>query len=363
MGSLMVIDSNIISLFILVIVYVASISINLTETSKKSYFYNLIFVTMLMLVIQSAIKLIVSNSISTSVWLVNPLRFMYNVLVPVLPAIWALYITQQKSPRLLRDKIIVMLFFIPTCLNLLILTFGINNQLYTIIFSMIPIVYTLFIIVKFNFESSRMTNIAYIIYITIAAFASIVDTISLAGVCVSILMLFISAELAAFRMDPLTKISSRRHLYSYLERIIRNKKNFTLVMLDMDKLKYINDNFGHLAGDEAIKTVTSIIKTQIRQKDFFARYAGDEFMIIVDSCDTYIIKSFLNRIDKSFIAYNETTDKKYNLSVSCGYYINDNFGENINELIEKADNNMFKNKRKKLVKNWQKNIQLVSTYK
>lgn len=318
---------------------------------------------MLMLVVQSSIRLITNSTETTLIWLLNPLEFIYAVLVPVLPAIWALYITNQKNPRLLRDKFIVMLFFIPAVLNFILLSFGIASQVYTIILSIVPIVYTLFIIVKFNFADNKMTNISYIVYVTIAAFASIIDTISLAGVSVSILVLFITVEMSTFRMDTLTKIGNRKHLYNYIERLIKYRKHFTLIMLDMDKLKTINDTYGHVMGDDAIVCATSIIKSQIRQKDFFARYAGDEFMIVIDTCDRYMVKSFLNRIDRAFKEYNIISDKKYSLSVSSGYYINDKYNTNVNELIEKADNSMFINKRKKLVKNWQKNIQLVSVYK
>ncbi len=363
MNSLVAIDSNIVSLFVLVIVYIASISIKLTQISKKSYFYYLIFATMLMLIIQSSIRLISNNPESSLISLLNPLSMAYTMFVPVLPAIWALYVTNQKNPRLLRDWFTVLFFFIPALLNVLIILIGIKSQVYTIILSIIPIIYTLFIIFKFNFADSKMTNISYISYVTIAALASIIDTISLAGVSVSILVLFLSVEMSALKMDTLTKISGRRHLYNYLERLTKYKKQFSLIMLDMDKLKQINDTYGHIAGDDAIRTVTAIIKSQIRQKDFFARYAGDEFMIVIDSCDKYVIKSFLNRIEKSFQAYNKTSDKKYKLSVSCGYYINDNYNEDVDALIEKADEHMFINKKKKLVKNWQRNIQLVSVYK
>jgi len=228
---------------------------------------------------------------------------------------------------------------------------------------MVPVIFTIYIVVKFNCNDTKATNIAYIAYVFIAALVSLNDTIGLAGVSVSILALFLSCELTAFRMDALTKISNRKHLYEHIERMTKHKKHFTLIMLDLDKLKDINDTYGHVTGDEAIVTATSIIKSQIRQNDFFARYAGDEFMIVLDSCDRYTVRSFLSRIDRSFNSFNEESGKKYSLSVSFGYYINEECITNVTELIEKADENMFKNKRKKLVKNWQKNIQLVSVHK
>lgn len=363
MNSLAAIDSNIISVLILGIVYIASISISLNKLSKKSYFNYLVFVTLLMLVLQSSVKLISNNPDGVLIGLLNPLKFIFAVLIPILPAIWSLYITSKKNPRLLKDKWIVILFFIPAIINLIFVITGIAIQAFTILLSMVPVIFTIYIVVKFNCNDTKTTNIAYIAYIFIAALVSLNDTLGLAGVSMSILALFLSDELSAFRMDALTKISNRKHLYDHIERMTKHKKHFTLIMLDLDKLKDINDTYGHVTGDEAIVTATSIIKSQIRQNDFFARYAGDEFMIVLDSCDRYTVRSFLSRIDRSFSSFNEESRKKYSLSVSFGYYINEECITNVTELIEKADENMFKNKRKKLVKNWQKNIQLVSVHK
>lgn len=363
LNTIFAIDSNIISIFILVIVYIASISISLTKISKKSYFYKLIYVTLSMLVLQSMIKVFSNIEWNLGSERIKPLIFLYSILVPILPTIWALYITRHKNPRILRDKVILFSFFIPAILNLLLHSFGFSDKSYVIFFSLIPLVYSLYMIIKFRFSDDKKTNYAYLAFVFIAALSSVIDTLSLAGVSVSILVLFLTVEISSYKMDTLTNISNRKNLYNYIERLVKYKKQFTLIMFDLDRLKHINDTYGHIVGDEAIVKTTTLIKSQIRQNDFFARYAGDEFMIVINTCDKYMIKNLLNRIDYNFSQYNRESNKDYTLSISAGYYINDKCIYNVNELIEKADSHMFSNKRKKLVKNWQKNIQLVSLYK
>ena len=86
-------------------------------------------------------------------------------------------------------------------------------------------------------------------------------------------------------------------------------------------------------------------------------------MLIVDTCDIYIVKQLLHRIDTAFAKHNELSGDEYTLAVSSGFYISQACGKNEQELIELADSSMFKNKRSKLVKNWQTNINLLAVSK
>jgi len=85
--------------------------------------------------------------------------------------------------------------------------------------------------------------------------------------------------------DPLTGLSNRRALAELLEREITNAERYggslAFMMLDLDDLKSINDTFGHSAGDEALKTFATIIKETARKGDIAARFAGDEFVLVL----------------------------------------------------------------------------------
>ena len=85
--------------------------------------------------------------------------------------------------------------------------------------------------------------------------------------------------------DPLTNIYNRRFFMQMLEREIertrRNGKPFSLIMFDLDHFKKINDSFGHATGDMVLKKVTETVKKRIRKTDCFARWGGEEFIILL----------------------------------------------------------------------------------
>jgi diguanylate cyclase (GGDEF)-like protein/PAS domain S-box-containing protein len=85
--------------------------------------------------------------------------------------------------------------------------------------------------------------------------------------------------------DPLTGIYNRRYFIQMLEnelkRFRRTGKTFSIIIFDLDHFKKINDNFGHVVGDVTLKKVADVVKRRIRKTDFFARWGGEEFIILL----------------------------------------------------------------------------------
>lgn len=88
--------------------------------------------------------------------------------------------------------------------------------------------------------------------------------------------------------DPLTGLSNRRHFHSVLVReiahVARSGNSALLLMLDIDHFKKINDQHGHMAGDQVLQAVTQCIASCVRPRDTVARYGGEEFAIILPDC-------------------------------------------------------------------------------
>src|SRR5437762_6847689 len=86
-------------------------------------------------------------------------------------------------------------------------------------------------------------------------------------------------------MDPLTQLANRRYfeerLLEEVQRAKRHESPLSLVMLDLDDFKKINDQYGHPAGDEALRITARIIRQTIRTIDVACRYGGEEFAIIL----------------------------------------------------------------------------------
>jgi len=119
-------------------------------------------------------------------------------------------------------------------------------------------------------------------------------------------------------------------------------------MFDIDKLKYVNDNFGHIEGDKLIKSFADILNQCFRKEDIVIKIGGDEFTAFLYDGDEKTAKSIKNRILNLIDRYNEKLEKKHlKLSVSIGYVINQNNNETIEDFMKKADNLMYRDKMRK----------------
>ena len=142
-------------------------------------------------------------------------------------------------------------------------------------------------------------------------------------VCVTIelLCLYVDTSTRQISMDKLTQVNNRQNLLSFLEYKMKyHEESIFLLMIDVDYFKPINDTYGHLEGDEALKTLSNILKKSCagyRRRPYIGRYGGDEFIIILEGtreemetlCDT--IRTLLRE-------YCEQAKKPYNLTVSIG---------------------------------------------
>ncbi|PMP65729.1 MAG: hypothetical protein C0190_06305 [Thermodesulfobacterium geofontis] len=157
-------------------------------------------------------------------------------------------------------------------------------------------------------------------------------------------------EDALFRMathDFLTDLYNRRYLEDVLQRIAAASKRgekFVLLFIDCNDLKKINDLYGHLVGDEVLKSVAKAIKENIRKEDLASRWGGDEFVVILNHCDKNTGIKIAERIISNLESSEIKTDfAKIKPSVSIGLVEIDETKE-INEILNLADKLSYKSK-------------------
>lgn len=151
--------------------------------------------------------------------------------------------------------------------------------------------------------------------------------------------------------DPLTQVANRRALFErgHMEfsRVLRNQKQLTLVLLDCDFFKDINDEFGHLFGDKLLQHLCQTCKQTIREVDFLARYGGEEFIIILPECDEQGGIDFAKRIQQSLASHAlKADDKDVYLTVSIGITEMTERHKSFEQLINDADQAMYQAKKK-----------------
>ncbi len=107
--------------------------------------------------------------------------------------------------------------------------------------------------------------------------------------------------------DPMTNLPNARSLRIHFEneaaRVNRNGGSFHLIMLDLDGFKAVNDTFGHKAGDTVLAEIAKVMRGQLREYDFLARYAGDEFVAIIPETTHEGIQELCDRIEKAILNY------------------------------------------------------------
>lgn len=132
-----------------------------------------------------------------------------------------------------------------------------------------------------------------------------------------------------------------------------NGKNMVVCFVDVDRLKLINDTFGHGEGDKVLISVSKILRESITKTDFVIRMGGDEFLVVFPETTMKEVNKAWYKICRRVEVSNTRSDN-HNLSLSYGFYEYSQDMKNtmsINELIGKADAEMYKNKTKNKMKN------------
>lgn len=138
-------------------------------------------------------------------------------------------------------------------------------------------------------------------------------------------------------IDELTSAYNRKFAFEKIQHYIDNNLLFSLIYIDLDKLKTINDTYGHLAGDNYIINFSSIVIENLGIDDIFARIGGDEFIVIMPKSNENTTKEFIDKIRKIM-----------DNTISFSYGIVEVPSENkmtVEEIINIADIRMYTNKQ------------------
>lgn len=162
---------------------------------------------------------------------------------------------------------------------------------------------------------------------------------------------------AQVAQDGLTGIANRRafdeRINNEIQRAIRHKTPLTLLIIDIDQFKAYNDHYGHLQGDQALKSVADTMVDQLqRNTDFLARYGGEEFVAVISATDEQKSKESINQLLETVrdlnIEHEPSAVAPY-LTISIGGYIytptaDENTEDLIGRMISKADSALYRAK-------------------
>ena len=162
-------------------------------------------------------------------------------------------------------------------------------------------------------------------------------------------LLFERTEEQALK-DPLTGLANPRALQFQatreLARARRTSSPFSVILLDLDDFKIINDAYGHLAGDRALQAVARVLQESTRSYDTCIRYGGDEFVVLLSSCGRAEAEDRRRLLQEAVAAIKLRTDdgREIALKVSAGASVFPEDGDTYERLLARADRRMYRNK-------------------
>lgn len=150
--------------------------------------------------------------------------------------------------------------------------------------------------------------------------------------------------------DQLTGLNNRFGMEQNAVPILANanekKKKCAIMFADINRMKHINDNFGHLQGDLAIRTVASSLLAEIPEKWVGIRYGGDEFIAVGECKDEKIVEDYIERMNAYLKNQVDSMQLAYPLTISCGYIITDPSSSlSLIDYINQADSVMYVHKQ------------------
>jgi diguanylate cyclase (GGDEF)-like protein len=160
----------------------------------------------------------------------------------------------------------------------------------------------------------------------------------------------LGADIHALRVladtDALTGLLNRRAFLPYAEDALsyyrRYDRPFSILMFDIDHFKRINDTFGHAAGDEVIRAVGNLISQEIRSTDKFARFGGEEFVLLLRETDVKIAADLADRLRQKIQSLRVTSgDRSIAFTVSVGCAVSDQTGRDVEDFIQRADQALY----------------------
>ena len=347
---------------------------------QNRLFRVLIAVTMLLLAAE-AISWALDGRAGALARAVNGFVNMAMFVVSPLPGtIWALYASYQLFHDISRFRTELKLLAIPVAIGAVLSVLSPSAGLYYTIdsanvyhrgplillsglFAVMPIFYTT--IVYFA-SRKRMPGSLFspvVLFSVPPLIGCIVQllfyglSVTWSAITVSIFIVHTGLQNRQFYLDHLTDVYNRRELDNRLRDLLQTGHRradlrreyrwggFACILLDIDDFKSINDRHGHVTGDKALQDAAAILKSCVRSSDFIARYAGDEFVILLDIVNEKAVLQTIQRIKDRAARFNDEGSRPYRLEFSVGYEIcRQGAGYTQETLIARVDALMYQDK-------------------
>lgn len=233
---------------------------------------------------------------------------------------------------------------------------GILSEPLAVVLLMYPVIISVLALYKRKGEQShdRRTELLTIALFILPPFLGASVQIALYGIsllwpatAISSLLILLNKESQAILQDPLTGLNNRRNMEKHFAVYEQGQNRMvTVIMLDLDNFKHINDQYGHSVGDKALQLAADILRSVfIGTNAFFARLGGDEFIVILPQGRENEANDTVQKIKDAFASFSKTEQLPFTLSASIGCAISDRHSPGrMERLLKEADEKMYLDK-------------------
>jgi len=247
-------------------------------------------------------------------------NFLLYLLGPTVAAFWATYIDYKIHHDVARIKRRIM-------------------YLHGFIIGAVLIVINFFTPILFSIST----------FLIIPAIASIIQLLNygliimLPSLAIAVIVAYLFLETQSSSKDYLTGLYNRSRLDDYVERLIEKNVNFSVVMIDLDDYKKINDTYGHGVGDKIIIIFGNLLKSVFGEKALVSRYGGDEFIIVCLDSNEEVLELEKQNIIARLSQYDDEIVKETKFSMGFSSRTNNN-QKSFEQLLTEADDLMYQDK-------------------
>ena len=302
---------------------------------------------------------------------INIVTWFYFLIEPLPMLMWLCYLDYyiHKSKKRLKQRY----YYIPIGIFILILLLidPFTHWVYSIdqynvyqrgplipvivFFNFFILLITLLTAFKWKRDVGRMVFASLLLFSVIPLIGNLLQFILVGSILVwptvalAIIFIYIFLESQKDRKDYLTGLINKQQIDDMIQNRLMSldkKPGFSLLMIDLDDFKSINDTYGHKEGDRALVKAAELIYGSLRSIDKVARFGGDEFLILLEEEQHDEVEKVISRIYDGIKFFNSRRIVPYSLHLSCGYTIITKAGDkSLYDLIHEADVDMYRNKR------------------
>lgn len=346
-----------------------------TEKADMKVFFLMILVNLFQCVVEPITLILDGKMFFGAVTInraMNSLLYVGNI---SFAAMWVTYVdlrlervSQKLSPRYMLKYVPAMLVVLGSLVNMFTPVFfeisadnwyhRTKNYVFAYVITYGYLMYSMVVAYCYGKNSQRYYFLPVLTFLSPVFVASTLQLLFYGisalwvGTAIGLTTAYVALLKEGVDVDTLSGVYNRHYMNIQLASITsqsRENKMVAGIMLDIDNFKVINDRWGHMEGDEAIRAVGKLLLATVNPKGTVYRFAGDEFTILLQVSSDREIQQMRGRIHQAVRRYNEAGGKPYQLSFSIGHAI---FapGEPLADFVSRMDEAMYNDKKQKMLR-------------